>query len=105
LGARIAAQFVEVLLAPEVDDAALEALREKPATRVLGDRERRGGDPGERDYRRVLGGLLVQDRDSDVDDREGMHVVCGSPSETVWGDLLFAWRACKHVTSNAIVIV
>ncbi|HEX6699847.1 MAG TPA: bifunctional phosphoribosylaminoimidazolecarboxamide formyltransferase/IMP cyclohydrolase [Gaiellaceae bacterium] len=104
LGVRLRAQFVEVLLAPELDDAALASLREKPAVRILADRERRGGDPGERDYRRVLGGLLVQDRDSDVDDREGMQVVCGSPSETVWGDLLFAWRICKHVTSNAIVI-
>jgi len=34
-----------------------------------------------------------------------MEVVCGSPSEMAWGDLLFAWRVCKHVTSNAIVIV
>jgi phosphoribosylaminoimidazolecarboxamide formyltransferase / IMP cyclohydrolase len=39
-----------------------------------------------------------------VDDREGMTVVCGSPTEAVWGDLLFAWRVCKHVTSNAIVL-
>jgi phosphoribosylaminoimidazolecarboxamide formyltransferase/IMP cyclohydrolase len=33
-----------------------------------------------------------------------MEVVCGAPSEAAWGDLLFAWRVCKHVTSNAIVI-
>jgi len=46
----------------------------------------------------------VQDRDFDVDDREGMKVVAGNPSEECWGDLLFAWRVCKHVTSNAIVI-
>ena len=105
LAARLRDQFVEVLLAPDFDAEGLETRREKPALRILADRERRGGDPGERDYRRVLGGLLVQDRDSDVDDREGMRVVCGSPSEAVWGDLLFAWRACKHVTSNAIVIV
>jgi phosphoribosylaminoimidazolecarboxamide formyltransferase/IMP cyclohydrolase len=105
LGARLAEQFVEVLLAPEYEVEALAVLRDKPATRILVDRERRGGDPGERDYRRVLGGLLVQDRDADVDDREGMQVVCGSPTEAVWGDLLFAWRVCKHVTSNAIVIV
>jgi len=39
-----------------------------------------------------------------VDDREGMEAVCGSPSEAAWGDLLFAWRVCKHVTSNAIVL-
>jgi phosphoribosylaminoimidazolecarboxamide formyltransferase/IMP cyclohydrolase len=104
LGARLAAQFVEVLLAPGFDDAALAALREKPATRILVDRERRRRSPGERDYKRVLGGVLVQDRDSDVDDREGMVVVAGAPAEQDWGDLLFAWRVCKHVASNAIVV-
>ena len=52
----------------------------------------------------MLGGLLAQDRDADVEDREGMVVVCGDPGESDWGDLLFAWRVCKHVTSNAIVI-
>ena len=104
LASRLQEQFVEVLLAPDFDVEGLAALREKAGTRILADRERRGGDPGERDYRRVLGGLLVQDRDADVDDREGMRVVCGSPSEADWGDLLFAWRVCKHVTSNAIVI-
>ena len=51
-----------------------------------------------------IGGLLVQDRDWDVEDRLGMDIVCGSASETLWGDLLFAWRVCKHVTSNAIVL-
>jgi phosphoribosylaminoimidazolecarboxamide formyltransferase/IMP cyclohydrolase len=104
LGERLAEQFVEVLFAPGYDPAALEQLTQKPATRILDDRERRLSNPGERDYRRVLGGLLVQERDSDLDDREGMEVVCGSPSEMAWGDLLFAWRVCKHVTSNAIVL-
>jgi len=104
LGARLAGQFVEVLFAPGFDDAALEALRAKPTTRVLLNAERRRGAPGERDYRRVLGGLLVQDRDADLEDREGMQVVCGEPTEDAWGNLLFAWRVCKYVTSNAIVI-
>jgi phosphoribosylaminoimidazolecarboxamide formyltransferase/IMP cyclohydrolase len=104
LGERLAEQFVEVLHAPGFDDGALAALRQKPATRILLDGERRRGDAGERDYRRVLGGLLVQDRDADVDDREGMTAVCGSPSESDWGNLLFAWRVCKHVASNAIVL-
>jgi phosphoribosylaminoimidazolecarboxamide formyltransferase / IMP cyclohydrolase len=104
LGASIAGQFVEVLLAPGYDDDALEALRSKPATRILVDTERRGFDRGERDVKRVLGGLLVQDGDWDVEDREQMKVVCGSASEACWGDLLFAWRVCKHVTSNAIVL-
>jgi len=104
LGERLAEQFVNVLFAPGYDDAALKRLREKPGIRILEDRERRLSNPGERDYRRVLGGLLVQERDWDIDDREGMEVVCGQPDELAWGDLLFAWRVCKHVTSNAIVL-
>ena len=52
-----------------------------------------------------LGGFLVQDADSEIDDREGMSVVTERhPDETAWGDLLFAWRVAKHVASNAIVI-
>src|SRR4029077_20143046 len=104
LGEKLAEQFIEVLLAPGVAEAARARWTEKPATRILEDRERRRDNPGERDYKRVLGGLLVQERDSDIEDREGMEVVCGSPSEMAWGDLLFAWRVCKHVTSNAIVL-
>ena len=104
LAERLAQQFVELLYAPGYDDSALSDLKEKPAVRILDDRERRLSNPGERDYRRVLGGLLVQERDWDVDDREGMEVVCGAPDEVAWGDLLFAWRVCKHVTSNAIVL-
>ena len=104
LGTRLAEQFVEVLLAPGYDDAALEALQAKPSVRILVDRERRGWEPGEHDLKRVLGGVLVQDRDWDVEDRAGMEAVCGSPTEEAWGDLLFAWRVCKHVASNAIVV-
>ena len=96
---------MEVLFAPGYEPAALDALRQKPSTRILDDRERRRGNPGERDYKRVLGGLLVQDRDWEIEDREGMVVVCGEPSEAQWGDMLFAWRVCKHVSSNSIVLV
>ena len=104
LGARIAEHFVEVLLAPGYDDEAVAALRTKKALRVLVSRERRAETPGERDVKRVLGGLLVQERDADVADRETMEVVTGEVSEPQWGDLLFAWRVCKHVSSNAIVL-
>ncbi|HYZ19376.1 MAG TPA: bifunctional phosphoribosylaminoimidazolecarboxamide formyltransferase/IMP cyclohydrolase [Gaiellaceae bacterium] len=104
LGARVAEQFVEVLIAPDYSDAGLEALRRKPTTRILVDHERRRFDPSERDLRRVLGGMLVQDRDWGTTDREDMEVVCGRASEAEWGDLLFAWRVCKHVASNAIVL-
>jgi len=104
LGSRIAGHFVEVVMAPGYEPGAVEALRTKKALRILCDRERRAETPAERDYRRVLGGLLVQERDSDIADREEMQTVSGAVSEQQWGDLLFAWRVCKHVSSNAIVI-
>ena len=105
LGRELAERFIEVVVAPGYDEEALEALRRKPATRILLDEERRRSDLGERDFKRVIGGLLVQDGDREVDDRSGMELVCGDASEETWGDLLFAWRVCKHVSSNAIVIV
>jgi phosphoribosylaminoimidazolecarboxamide formyltransferase/IMP cyclohydrolase len=105
LARALAEQFVEVLIAPGFSDEALRVLREKPAVRILEDTERRGATAGERDYRRVLGGLLVQDADNEVEDRDGMKVVTArSPTEAGWGDLLFAWRIAKHVVSNAIVV-
>jgi phosphoribosylaminoimidazolecarboxamide formyltransferase/IMP cyclohydrolase len=98
-------QFVEVLIAPEYTADAVEIVTQKPATRILEDRERRRASLGERHYRRVLGGFLVQDEEADIDDRQRMEVVAGqAPDEAGWGDLLFAWRVCKHVLSNAIVI-
>ena len=104
LGARIGEHFVEVLHAPGYSDAALEALRARKGLRILCDRERRADTPGELDLKRVLGGLLVQERDAGIDYREEMTAAVGEPTEEQWADLLFAWRVCKHVTSNAIVI-
>jgi len=104
LAGRLAEHFVEVLFAPGFDEDARAAVASKPAMRVLLDAERRHASPGERDYRRVMGGLLIQDSDADVDPREAMEVVCGEPTEDDWGELLFAWRICKHVSSNAIVL-
>jgi phosphoribosylaminoimidazolecarboxamide formyltransferase/IMP cyclohydrolase len=104
VGQALAERFVDVLFAPDYDARALKSLRRKEAIRILHDRERRGFARGERDFKRVLGGVLVQDRDWDVDDRETMQVACGEPDEACWGDLVFAWRVCKHVGSNAIVL-
>jgi phosphoribosylaminoimidazolecarboxamide formyltransferase / IMP cyclohydrolase len=105
LGEMLAGTFVEVLCAPGYDDAALAALTVKPNTRILATGERRRRNPGERDLRRVVGGLLVQDRDAESEGRQAMTVVTDrSPTEPEWGDLLFAWRVAKHVKSNAIVL-
>jgi phosphoribosylaminoimidazolecarboxamide formyltransferase / IMP cyclohydrolase len=104
LGAHLAEHFIEVLLAPSYADEALAALRKRKGLRILQDAERRAETPGERDLKRVLGGVLVQERDSAIDEREGMDVATGAVTEEQWGDLLFAWRVCKHVSSNAIVL-
>jgi phosphoribosylaminoimidazolecarboxamide formyltransferase/IMP cyclohydrolase len=104
LAEKLAQQFADVVYAPDFDDDALAALRKKEALRILADRERRAYTAGERDYKRVLGGLLVQDRDWDIEERDTMQVAAGTVSEEQWGDLLFAWRVCKHVGSNAIVL-
>ena len=105
LASLMATRFLEVVMAPEITDEALATLKRREDLRILLNEERRRATPGERDYRRVLGGLLVQDTDAEIDDREGMEVVAGDPpNEQGWGDLLFAWRIVKHVSSNAIVI-
>ncbi|HET7129053.1 MAG TPA: bifunctional phosphoribosylaminoimidazolecarboxamide formyltransferase/IMP cyclohydrolase [Gaiellaceae bacterium] len=104
LGERIAEHFVEVLFAPGYAPDALDALARKQAMRILQDGERRKDTPGERDFRRVLGGLLVQDRDVDTQERASMKVACGEVPDETWDDLLFAWRVCKHVSSNGIVL-
>jgi phosphoribosylaminoimidazolecarboxamide formyltransferase/IMP cyclohydrolase len=102
---RMSELFIEVLFAPSYDDEALEILSRKADIRILVDNERRKFSPGEMDYKRVLGGLLVQDRDADLEDRESMEVVSERhPTEAEWGDLIFASRVAKHVKSNAIVI-
>jgi phosphoribosylaminoimidazolecarboxamide formyltransferase/IMP cyclohydrolase len=102
----IAEQFVEVLIAPGFDEEALAVLGEKPNVRLLEDQERRVPLPSEFDIRQVAGGMLVQDPDTGHDDRDEMEVVTQRrPSEQEWSDLLFAWRVCRHVRSNAIVLV
>jgi phosphoribosylaminoimidazolecarboxamide formyltransferase/IMP cyclohydrolase len=98
-------QFCEVVFAPRFTEDALEVLAAKPNMRVLEDNERRRSNIAERDSKRVLGGLLVQDRDVDLEDRSAMDVVTArKPSEREWGEMLFAWKLCKHVRSNAIVL-
>jgi phosphoribosylaminoimidazolecarboxamide formyltransferase/IMP cyclohydrolase len=97
--------FVEVLIAPGYEDGALEILQRKEAVRILDQQELRNPDPGERDVKRVRGGLLIQDRDGDPEPRELMEVVTRTePGEGQWRDMLFAWTVVRHVRSNAIVI-
>jgi phosphoribosylaminoimidazolecarboxamide formyltransferase/IMP cyclohydrolase len=105
LAEKLNSMFVEVVFAPGYDEDALAVLQEKPNVRLMENQERRTVPIAEPDIKRVRGGLLVQDRDSGLEDREAMAVVTArKPTEEEWGELLFAMRICKHVRSNAIVL-
>jgi phosphoribosylaminoimidazolecarboxamide formyltransferase/IMP cyclohydrolase len=103
---RLSEQFVEVLFAPAYEDGALDVLTKKPTIRILEDNERRQPLVAEPEFKQVMGGLLVQDRDLEYADRTEMEIVTRrEPSTEEWRDLMFAWKVCKHVRSNAIVLV
>jgi len=105
LAEAIAGQFVEVLFARGYDEDALAVLESKPNMRILDDRERRNPDMIEPALRQVVGGMLAQDRDFDLEERSEMRVVSKRvPTEAEWGELSFAWKVCKHVRSNAVVL-
>jgi phosphoribosylaminoimidazolecarboxamide formyltransferase/IMP cyclohydrolase len=94
-------QFVEVIIAPEVDDEASDIIAGKQNVRLLSCGNWQ--NPVYRlDYKRVNGGLLVQDVDAELYD--SITVVTElQPSEDQMQDLLFAWQVAKFVKSNAIV--
>ncbi len=105
LAEALVGQFIEVLFAPGYDEGALEVLRAKPNMRILDDRGGEAADGIEADMRQVAGGMLIEDRDSGLEERDEMQVVSKRrPSEPEWNEALFAWRVCKHVRSNAIVL-
>jgi phosphoribosylaminoimidazolecarboxamide formyltransferase / IMP cyclohydrolase len=102
---KLNAMFVEAVLATGYDEDALPVLEQKPNVRLLHNQERRTTPVTEHDIKRVRGGILVQDRDTGMEERELMSVATTrKPTEEEWGELLFAMRVCKHVRSNAIVL-
>jgi phosphoribosylaminoimidazolecarboxamide formyltransferase/IMP cyclohydrolase len=96
-------QFVELIIAPEVDAEALELCARKENVRVLVT----GGlapSSVRYEYRSVDGGLLVQTRDRGMVSKADLKVVTKrQPTPAELDDLLFAWQVCKYVKSNAIV--
>jgi phosphoribosylaminoimidazolecarboxamide formyltransferase / IMP cyclohydrolase len=97
-------QFMEILLAPGFGDGALEILAAKPNVRVL-QLASWPAPTSEPEVKPVIGGLLVQDRDVVSETQGQMNVVSArAPSNREWADMLFAWRVCRHVRSNAIVL-
>jgi phosphoribosylaminoimidazolecarboxamide formyltransferase/IMP cyclohydrolase len=100
----LAGQFIEVLLAPGYDTDALALLSEKKNVRLL-ELAQWPKPSREVEGKPVIGGQLVQTRDIVGETREQMQVLTqAQPNEEQWQDLLFAWRVCRHVRSNAIVI-
>jgi phosphoribosylaminoimidazolecarboxamide formyltransferase/IMP cyclohydrolase len=97
-------QFVEVIIAPSVSDEAMERLRAKKDVRVLTCGTWGATRPAEFDYKRVGGGLLVQDRDIGMVAEADLRVVTKrEPTAKELEDLRFAWKVAKFVKSNAIV--
>ncbi len=97
--------FLEVIVAPEFSAEALAILQPKQNVRLLAIPGNQAALAGGFDLRRVGGGILLQDRDSDsFDIREAKVVTKRKPTEAEYAALDFAWRVVKHVKSNAIVI-
>jgi len=97
-------QFVEAIIAPEFDADALTLYEEKPNTRVLST----GGinaPGGEVEYRSVEGGVLCMDADTAQESPVEFSVATKrQPTEEEMEQLIFAWKVCKSVKSNAIVL-
>ncbi len=100
-------KYVEVVIAPEYDEEALSVLQERwDKVRILktGDLNRKSRKD-KYEYKKVTGGLLVQDRNMLDYEEDKLKVVTeNKPGAELKKELLFAWKAVKHVKSNAIVM-
>ena len=100
----VARQFVEVVLAPELEPDALEAFAGKPNIRVLATGAWPAHAPPALDFKRIGGGLLVQDHDRDIGAPADWRVASKRrPEPAELADLAFAWKVAMYVKSNAIV--
>ena len=97
-------QFVEVIIAPEIEEAARAILCEKKNVRVLSTGDWQDSKSRRYDFKKVSGGLLVQTADDGMIGATDLKVVTDKqPDDQQLRDLLFAWRVAKFVKSNAIV--
>jgi phosphoribosylaminoimidazolecarboxamide formyltransferase/IMP cyclohydrolase len=102
----LAETFIECVVAPSFDTPALEILRGKKNLRVLATGAWLSAGHASLQYKRVGGGLAVQTRDASAADEvtKGKVVTKRAPTRAELEALEFAWRVCKHVKSNAIVL-
>ena len=97
-------QFVEVIIAPSVSADAIAVVGAKKNVRLLQCGTWGTERPQDFDYKRVNGGLLIQDRDNGMITQADLKVVTARvPTELEMGDMLFAWKVAKMVKSNAII--
>jgi phosphoribosylaminoimidazolecarboxamide formyltransferase/IMP cyclohydrolase len=101
----ITATFVEVVVAPEFAPDALEELKRKKDVRLLDVGPKVTGTPEGMDMKKIVGGLIYQDRDlGKIADIRSLRVATKRmPTDDEYGALAFAWKVCKHVKSNAII--
>lgn len=96
--------FSEVVIAPSYTQEALDLLMSKKDRRLIQMDVDQLEASKNIDYKTVAGGMLAQDHDKELIDKEAMKVVTNrEPSNDEWQALMFAWRVAKHVKSNAIV--
>jgi phosphoribosylaminoimidazolecarboxamide formyltransferase/IMP cyclohydrolase len=97
-------QFVEVIIAPSVAADAIPVVAAKKNVRLLECGTWGTERPQDFDYKRVNGGLLIQDRDSGMVTEQDLKIVTERvPTELEMGDMMFAWKVAKMVKSNAII--
>jgi len=103
IATELAKIFLEVVIAPEIDDEARRILADRKNLRVLAAGQMPDPAAPGLTLRSVAGGLLVQGRDADLMDADLKTVTKRAPTNAEMADLAFAFRVCKHVKSNAIV--
>jgi len=97
--------FIEIVIAPAYDEAALEILKGKKNIRILQMKELGQHDSKQLVLKTISGGLLLQEEDTaDFEMQDLKFVTDRKPTEEEMKNLLFAWKAVKHVKSNAIVV-
>ena len=97
--------FLECVVAPSFHKKALDLLKNKKNLRLIELKKEHLQSDNKLMFKSILGGILVQDSDIQIDsENDWTYVTKIMPSEEELYDLRFAWKICKHVKSNAIVI-
>ena len=98
--------FLEVIIAPDYSPEALDILSQKPKLRVLKWPGMSSFSPANREIREISGGILLQDRDKVASMwNENWKIIGDKPDLKMKENLLFAWKVCAHLKSNAIALI